>query len=414
MVILDLEAHKNVIKALSISNKIIKYFHSKMLLIYLFLIIISFCLIEINHYFRQNSPLVLKPKEFKKVILDSKHKYISLVEIKNLQKRMEVMIPFFNVNPQLIGISKNEILNIHTKIKPLHKDAEEEEEEQKNDYWSAYILKGNKSTFVEIEIEYEIKNTAKDKLKCLWLDIEWGNYGPFGSLKRFDGFVVPSFSNFPKENIYKTNLIDPIKTHILGSLDDPIEILKSYMPPNCISTDILTIGESPLAVMQGRYIDYRNVNASLISRLMCKGFHPTSSLATACGMQTLINISGPTRVIISWLIGGLFKIFGVRGMFYRLAGEQARLIDDITGTTPPYDKSIVLGPKDTQNFCIEAANQLNLNVAVVDVNDLGRVKILSTNNVNNTEIIKRALTSNPAGNANQQTPLVLIRSDKLS
>ena len=374
----------------------------------LLLIIISLFLIEINHYFRQNSPLVLKPKEYKKIILDSKHKYITLIEIKNLNKRMEVMIPFLNVNPKLIGISKKEILKIDTKIKSLHPDSEEE---QKNDYWSAYILKGQKSTFAEIEIEYEIKNTAIEKIKCLWLEIEWGNYGPFGSLKRFDGFVLPSFSDLPKRNASNTNLIDPIKTHILGSLDDPIQILKSYMPRNCISTDILTIGESPLAIMQGRYIDYRSVNASIISRLVCKGFHPTSSLATACGMQTLINISGPTRVIISWLIGGIFKIFGVRGVFYRLAGEQARLIDDITGTTPPYDKSIVLGPKDTQTFCIEAAKELKVNVAVVDVNDLGRVKVLSTNNANNAEIIKRALTSNPAGNANQQTPLVLIRSN---
>ena len=166
--------------------------------------------------------------------------------------------------------------------------------------------------------------------------------------------------------------------------------------------------------MQGRYIDYRNVNANLISRLICKGFHPTSSLATASGMQTLINISGPTRVIISWLIGGIFKFFGIRGMFYRLAGEQARLIDDITGTTPPYDKSIVLGPNDTNYFCIKASKELQVNVAVVDVNDLGRVKILSTNNVNNDKLIKRALTTNPAGNANEQTPLVLIRSDELS
>jgi len=383
-----------------------------MLLNTLILIFIIFFLIEINHYLSQYSPLVLKTKEFEKIILDSKHKYIAIVEIKNLHKRMEVMIPSFNVNPQLIGISNNEIIKIHTKIKPLHPDAEEEE--QKNDYWSAYILKGKKSTFVEIEIEYEIESTAIDKVKCLWLDIEWGNYGPFGSFKRFDGFVFPDFLDISKVNSTSTNLLAPIKTHILGSLDDPIEILKSYMPLNCMPTDILTIGESPLAVMQGRYIDYRNVNTNLISRLICKGFHPTSSLATASGMQTLINISGPTRVIISWFIGGLFKFFGVKGMFYRLAGEQARLIDDITGTTAPYDKSIVLGPKDTKDFCIKAAKKLNINVAVVDVNDLGRVKILSTNNVNNAEIIKRALTSNPAGNANQQTPLVLIRSDKPS
>ncbi len=382
-----------------------------MLLNSLSFLIIIFLLIEINHYFRQETPLILKPKEFKKRILDSKHIYIILVEIINIKEKMEVMIPSFNVIPQLIGISKNEIIKIHTKIKPLHPDAEEE---QKNDYWSVYILKGTKSTFVEIEIEYEIKKTAIDKIKCLWLDIEWGNYGPFGFLKRFDGFVLPNFLDISKLNSANTNLVEPIKTHILGILDDPIEILKYYIPLNSSPRDILTIGESPLAVMQGRYIDYKNVHASLISRVICKGFHPTSSLATASGMQTLINISGPTRVIISLLIGGIFKLFGVKGVFYRLAGDQARLIDDITGTTPPYDKSIVLGPKDTQTFCIKAAKSLNVNVAVVDVNDLGRVKILSSNNVNNTEIIKRALTSNPAGNANQQTPLVLIRADELS
>jgi len=379
-----------------------------MLLNFFFLVIIIFFLIEINHYFNQDSPLVLKPKEFKKVILDSKEKYITLVEIKNLHKRMEVMIPCFNVNPQLFGVSKNEILKVHTIVKPLHPDAEAEQE---NDYWSTYILKGKKSTFVEIEIEIEIKSTALERITCLWLDIEWINYGPFGSLKRFDGFVLPNFIDISKENVSNANLIDPIKTHILGSLDDPIEILKSYMPQDHLPTDILTIGETPLAIMQGRYIDYRNINPTIISRLICKGFHPTSSLATAAGMQILINISRPTRVIISWLIGGIFKFFGIRGMFYRLAGEQARLIDDITGTTPPYDKSIVLGPKDSNIFCIEAAKKLNINIAVVDVNDLGKVKILSTNNDNNDEIIKRALASNPAGNANQHTPLVLIRSE---
>ena len=375
---------------------------------YLFIVLIILILIEINHYFRQDSPLIIKPKEFKKIILDSSHKYIVLVEIKNLNRKMEVMIPFFNVNPQLIGISKNEITKINSKITPLHPETEEE---QKNEYWSTYILKGTNSTYVEIEIEYEIKNTALKKIDCLWIDIEWGNYGPFGFLKRFNGFVLPNSLNISKENPSNTHLICPIKTHILGSLDDPIEILKSYLPKNYLPTDILTIGESPLAIMQGRYVDYRNVKASFISKLICKGFHPTSSLATASGMQTLINISGPTRVIISWLIGGIFKLIGVKGIFYRLAGEQARLIDDISGTTPPYDKCIVLGPKDTKNLCIEAADKLNINVAVVDVNDLGRVKILSTNNVNNNQKIKRALTSNPAGNANQQTPIVLIRSN---
>ena len=380
-----------------------------MLFIILILIILTYFLIELSHHFRIDSPLIIKPIEFKKSILNSKQKYIAIVEILNIHKKMEVMIPFFKVTPQLIGISKDDLISINTKIKPLHPD----EEDQKNEYWSAYILKSNKSTFIKIEIEYEIKKTSIDKFKCLWLDFEWGNYGPFGFLTRYDGFVLPNYSNPTKETPSNNILVEPIKTHILGSFDDPITILKSYLPQDCLPTDILTIGESPLAIMQGQYIDFRIINVSPIARLLCKGFHPTSSLATACGMQTLINISGPTRVIISWLIGGIFKSFGINGMFYRLAGEQARLIDDITGTTPPYDKSIVLGPKDAHSFCIKASKELQVNVAVVDVNDLGRVKILSTNNINNTEIIKRALSSNPAGNANQQTPLVLIRKEEV-
>ena len=87
-------------------------------------------MIEINHYLMISSPLILKPKEFKKILLDSTKKYIVLVEIKNLHKSMEVMIPSFEVIPQLIGISKEEIIKINTKIKPLHPDAEDE---QKND-----------------------------------------------------------------------------------------------------------------------------------------------------------------------------------------------------------------------------------------------------------------------------------------
>ena len=373
---------------------------------------IVFCLlIEFNHQLRIQSPLVLKPKKFKKYLSESGQKYIAWVEIKNLHRRMEVMIPSLKVNPNLIGILKDEIININTKIIPLHPDSEEQ---QNDDYWHAYIIKSMKSTFVKIEVEFEIQQSAVEKLKCLWVEIEWVNYGPFGSYTRFDGFVLPNQSNITEEKTSKFNSVEAIKTHILGNLDDPITILKSYLPKDYSPSDILTIGESPLAIMQGKYIDYRNINTGLVAKLLCKGFHPTSSLATACGLQTLINISGPTRVIMSWLIGGVFKSFGVNGIFYRLAGEQARLIDDITGTTPPYDKSIVLGPKETQIFCIKASKELNINIAVVDVNDLGRVKILSTNNVNNIKKIKRALTSNPAGNANQQTPLVLIRSVDLS
>tara|TARA_Y100001968_G_C19332756_1_gene705177 strand:- start:820 stop:1206 length:387 start_codon:yes stop_codon:yes gene_type:complete len=126
-------------------------------------------------------------------------------------------------------------------------------------------------------------------------------------------------------------------------------------------------------------------------------------------MQSLINTVGPSRVIISWIIGAIGKTIFIKGLFYRLAGEQARLIDDVTGSTPPYDKSIVFGPIDTRNFCKVVSQRLGVSVAIVDVNDLGRVKVLATNKKCNVKLLKRALRSNPAGNDNEQTPIVIVR-----
>ena len=79
----------------------------------------------------------------------------------------------------------------------------------------------------------------------------------------------------------------------------------------------------------------------------------------------------------AWLVGTALKLVGSKGWFYRLAGEQARLIDDITGTTPPYDQTIVLGPDQPEAWCERMAAALGVAVAVVDVNDLGRVKVLA-------------------------------------
>ena len=68
----------------------------------------------------------------------------------------------------------------------------------------------------------------------------------------------------------------------------------------------------------------------------------------------LIDVVGPTwgRGMDRWPDD---ETAGHARRFYRLAGDQARLIDDITGTTPPYDQTIVLGPERTVAFCERAA-----------------------------------------------------------
>ena len=74
--------------------------------------------------------------------------------------------------------------------------------------------------------------------------------------------------------------------------------------------------------------------------------------------------------------------------------------------------------KKNKNKCIiaiygnEIIGYLNINVAVVDVNDLGGVKVLASSNKTVNKILKRNLISNPAGNGDEKTPIVLIREKK--
>ncbi|NEP82173.1 MAG: F420-0:Gamma-glutamyl ligase, partial [Okeania sp. SIO3B3] len=75
----------------------------------------------------------------------------------------------------------------------------------------------------------------------------------------------------------------------------------------------------------------------------------------------------------------------------------------------PYDQFIVLGPENPQQLVEQIQTATGLGAAIVDVNDLKAVKILAATSNASTSLLEEALRSNPAGNADEQTPVVLIR-----
>jgi len=370
--------------------------------------------LEGRHRLRPASPLQLSTADWK-VLRQSDQQLLvkGTLRIHNPHSRMEVFVPEIALQPTLLGRADLSGLQIRSEIRPQHPD----EDARADNYWFAYIVKGRKSTQAQARVTITAHEGAdlRQLLDTLWLEILWVNYGPFGRLQRRDGVLIPLRRPAPAspENARWREgdrcAVLPIRTHLLGTLDDPAEVLRHYAGAVLQPGDVLTIGETPLAVMQGRYHHPAMVEPSSLARLLCRVFHPTSSLASACGMQTLIDDVGPARVLCAWLVGTALKLVGLKGWFYRLAGEQARLIDDITGTTPPYDQTIVLGPADSAAVCRQLAAELGVAVAVVDVNDLGRVKVLASSPGCDEALLQRALKPNPAGNANERTPLVLVR-----
>ncbi len=385
----------------------------QVILVLLLIIGIVVGLLELRQALRPYSPLLIRALSWELNEQKQGLEANGWFEIYNPHHRMEVMVPEFAAKPVLLGKSGIDQIKIITRITPEHSD----EETRSDNYWPAYIVKSKKSTRVRVELLLDDNDSGSinTNLENIWVDIHWVNYGPFGRLNRRYGVVVPLKKPEPLKpsEIYfkrgQNSQLLPIKTHMLGPLDDALEVLRHYAAHLLNPGDVITIGETPLAIMQGRYQHPSSIKVDWLPRILCSAFHPTSSLATACGIQALINLVGPTRVIIAWLAGIGLKLIGIKGGFYRLAGPQARLIDDITGTTPPYDQTIVLGPSDPEAFCNRASKDLGIAVAIVDVNDLGRVKVLAASKKCDKSLVKKALRTNPAGNANEQTPLVLVR-----
>ena len=366
--------------------------------------------LELRHRLRPASPLRLTPSDWSVERDGDTLRVTGWLEISNPHRRMEVFVPELRVDPVLLGQADPTGLQVTTRIEARHPD----EESRPDGYWAAYIVKGRCSTRARVSITVSGPD-AWSIVDSLWVDVHWVNYGPFGRLSRRQGVLVPLRRPDPLSSEQADFVagdrcqVLPLRTHLLGPLDEPVAVLRRYAADLAQPGDVITLGETPLAVMQGRYRHPSEVEPGLVARLACRVFHPTSSLATACGMQTLIDLVGPTRVISAWIGGLLLKLVGIPGGFYRLAGDQARLIDDITGTTPPYDQTIVLGPDRSEAFCQDAAAALGIAVAIVDVNDLGRVKVLASSDGCDEELLARALKPNPAGNANQRTPVVLVR-----
>ena len=376
------------------------------LLIFVFLVLFDLFL-----RFKPKSKLKIIPKSnsYKFNKLKDFGQYNCEFQIVNLSANKETMIPNLFIEPKFL--IKNNIVKLNYQ-KSIYID---DGVSRKNisDYWQTIIIKAKSSMKVSISISLE--NADNKRVNYLWLRIIWDNYGHFGLKQRENYFLVNKDIKHLKERKIKVIQIDKtceaiaIKTNLLGAFDEPIQTIKGYCKDIIKKGDILVIGETPLAIMQGRYLSPKVLDYNFYTKILCYFFHPTSSLATACGMQLLINKIGVTRITISLFIGFLFKLIGIKGIFYILAGKQSSLIDDISGTTIPYDKTIVLGPKNPENICKEISSLLKIDSAIADVNDLGGVKILACSNQSIKKVLLHALKINPAGNDDQKTPILLIR-----
>lgn len=205
--------------------------------------------------------------------------------------------------------------------------------------------------------------------------------------------------------------IIPVKTRILTHEDDIVKAVKEYCHDKAGREDVICVAESVVAITQGRFMDVNDVNPKFAAKLLCKFFPVKGSLSTRYAMQALMDIEGTQKVVYAFIVGSLARLVGIHGVFYKMAGEQSRLIDDFSGTMPPYDKHLVFGPANPNKVAEELTDALGCyGAAIADVNDLKRADILGVSTGVDKKWISKILIDNPFGNGSEKTPIVIIKN----
>lgn len=276
-------------------------------------------------------------------------------------------------------------------------------------YWAATLVGAGET--LEAELQVEIPTRPHVALHAAVVHLEYQTYGRGPLLTHSDEVVLPLSEVKPLPGMLEgeTVGIQCVPTPILTDLDDIVEVIDRYTRAFRQPGDVVAVAESVVAITQHQYFRPADVKPGYLAQRLCYFVPSKGSLSSPHGFQTAMNQVGAARMVFSMAAGALGKLVGQKGLFYTLAGRPAELIDDVTGTMPPFDKYIVAGPADPERVVARIKERTGLEAAIVDANDLKRAMVLACTPGVAAAEVSRMLLDNPFGNAAEQTPIVVLR-----
>ena len=207
----------------------------------------------------------------------------------------------------------------------------------------------------------------------------------------------------------------PLRTRVVMPDDSLDEIVIRYAADQLQSGDLLFVTEKIVAITQGRSFKLDSIKPRKLALFLSKYVTRTPygiGLGMPETMEMALRECGTPRILFAAAVAAVTKAFGRRGDFYRIAGDKARAIDGPTsGTIPPYNQAVVLGPDKPREVArhVQALLGGGIDVAVVDINDIGGNILGSTLDKAGEKRLVRILGDNPLGQGHQSTPLGIVR-----
>lgn len=205
----------------------------------------------------------------------------------------------------------------------------------------------------------------------------------------------------------------PIKTHVVMSNENMFELMDKYVKGNVESTDYMFISEKVIAICQGRAFNIDDIKPRPLANLLCKFVYKSPygiGLGSPWTMELALRDVGTARMLLAAFCSAVTKPFGIRGVFYKVAGTKARAIDGPCDCTiPPYNHFAKLAPAEPDKVAAELSEYIGCKVVIIDANDIG-VEVLGRSGEDvSVHMCKQVFKDNPLGQSAQSTPIAIVR-----
>jgi hypothetical protein len=201
----------------------------------------------------------------------------------------------------------------------------------------------------------------------------------------------------------------PVRTRLVRDGDDLVGIVADAVRGIARPGDAIAISETAVAIAQGEFVVAEMIRPSKLAYVLARHAGAMATVSQPESLQLVIDAVGAPKVMYAAVLQVLGRLVGRRGMFYEVMGEAITAIDGYTGTLPPFERAIVLAPREPDAFAQSIYERTGSGCVVVDANDLEKAKVLGASTGVNRVNVENALLDNPHGNGDEQTPVVVLK-----
>ena len=205
-----------------------------------------------------------------------------------------------------------------------------------------------------------------------------------------------------------------IKTHFVQVGEDFGAIIEKYVMPHYKAGDIVSVSEKIVALCQNRIIHRKDMKISFWAKFLSKfASHPDHGIGVgeAIKMQFAIDQVGLLKVLWAAFASAVTKLFGRRGVFYEIVGMEVSGLDGFYDHVWEEYRDIgSLIPANASGVCDEMKAKFGIDMMIVDANDYGQELLGKGTDLNiEDKHLLEMIKDNPAGQARECTPIILIR-----